>query len=267
VTTSVVQPRPADVLLRAAADLKASPTGIDFIYRSLDRVNARLGGDDAILVLEEPLVGRQAFRLDRRPIDNEWAATTIRTGEVGLHTHPHPTEPELASGLLNMCSLAVRLDVAQHDALHDPLTGLLNRRAFDDLLEASCAQARRYGWGFALVLIDLDHFKVVNDRFGHSVGDITLRAVGSELRARLRAGDAAARLGGDEFALVLPTLSLDTIPKLMARLHHAVEVDVPAANLTFSAGVATSPDDGLDAAALLRVADQRLYERKAGRSA
>lgn len=255
--------RRGDVLLASiTADLAAADTGIEFVYRSLDRMQERSQCDDLLVIVEEPLLGRQAFRAGRRPIETPWARELVRTGAPGLHAVPAELDGAVASSVAQLCSLALRLDVARHDSLHDPLTGLLNRRAFDDLLAASCSQMQRYGWTFSLVLLDLDGFKVVNDRLGHAAGDATLRAIGAELRQRLRVGDAAARVGGDEFALVLPNASMAVLPELIDRVEHAVEDSVPDASVTVTAGYAIAPDDAATPSDLYRLADARLYEGK-----
>ena len=243
-------------------DLAESDTGIEFVYRSLERVRDRSRADDVLVILDETPLGRQAFRAARDPIETSWARDLIRTGDAGLHSTPNTIDPAVAASVANLCSLALRLDVARHDSLHDPLTGLLNRRAFDELLAASCARSERYGWTFALVMIDLDHFKSVNDRLGHVAGDAALRAVGAELRSRLRAGDAAARIGGDEFALLLPSVEGSIVPELVRRLEHAVEDAVPQASISFTVGAAQAPADAVDSRLLYRIADQRLYEGK-----
>ena len=253
----------ADSLLATfTEDLAESDTGIEFVYRSLDRVRERSRADDVLVILDETPLGRQAFRASREPIETSWARDLIRNGDAGLHSTPHSIDPAVAASVANLCSLALRLDVARHDSLHDPLTGLLNRRAFDELLAASCARSERYGWTFALVLIDLDHFKSVNDRLGHAAGDAALRAVGADLRGRLRAGDAAARIGGDEFALLLPSVEGSIVPELVRRLEQAVEDTVPQASITFTVGAAQAPADAIDPRLLFRIADQRLYEGK-----
>ena len=253
----------SDVLLSSVTtDLAEADSGIEFVYRSLDRLRQRGEADDLLVIIDEEPLGRQAFRAGRRPIETSWARELVRSGPPGVHATPTAVDGAVASSVLQLCTLALRLDVARHDALHDGLTGLLNRRAFDEVLATSCAQAQRYGWPFALVLLDLDGFKKVNDRLGHAAGDATLRAVGSELRHRLRVGDAAARIGGDEFALVLPNVGVGPIRELLERLEEAIESAVPDAGVTLSSGYALAPEDGYGSEALFRIADHRLYEVK-----
>jgi PAS domain S-box-containing protein len=92
---------------------------------------------------------------------------------------------------------------------HDPLTGLFNGRRFEEALAQETRSVARYGGGGALMLIDLDHFKAVNDRFGHRAGDDLLKSVASTLRDRVRETDVPGRLGGDEFGIILPHVSAD----------------------------------------------------------
>jgi diguanylate cyclase (GGDEF)-like protein len=254
---------PADTLLASVtADLAGADSGVEFVYRSLERMQARSEADDVLVIVDDVALGRQAFRAGSRPIESDWARELVRCGPAGVHATPTPIDGAVAGSVLQLCTLALRLDVARHDSLHDGLTGLLNRRAFDEVLATSCAQAQRYGWPFALVLLDVDGFKKVNDRFGHAAGDTTLQAVGAELRHRLRVGDAAARLGGDEFALVLPNVRDALVHELVERLERAVDVAVPDAGVTLSAGYAVAPDDAFRADDLFRIADERLYEGK-----
>ena len=253
------------LLATVAVDLAETASGVEFVYRSLDRLQARVGSDDLMVVVDEAALGRQAFRAGRRPVDTAWSRDLATAGEAGVHATPAPVDKAVGSALTQLCSMALRLDVARHDSLHDPLTGLLNRRAFDEILEASCAQAERYGWPFALVLLDLDGFKNVNDRLGHAAGDATLQAVGNELRHRLRVGDAAARLGGDEFALVLPNARTANLTELVTRIEDAIEAAVPDAKVTLSAGSAVAPDGGTRPDELYHRADRLLYQSKGTR--
>jgi diguanylate cyclase (GGDEF)-like protein len=161
--------------------------------------------------------------------------------------------------------LVARLD---HLARHDGLTGLLNRLAFDDALEREVERSRRTGSPLALIAMDLDRFKEVNDEHGHLAGDHVLRAVAGRLAERVRIVDVAARLGGDEFAVLCPDTPYDAALVLAADLerlaaHPALPDGTPAAT-TLSAGVAALADRerGDD---LVARADRELYRVKRGR--
>lgn len=254
-----------DVLAVVAAGLGTGRGGVEFVYESLDRVRRRVGAEDLIAVVEDPALGRQAFRAGRQPIDSAWARTVVLDAAEGLHARPGAVDETIAAAVLRLFAVALRLEAALHDSRHDHLTGLFNRRAFDEVLTESCARSARYGWPFGLILIDLDGFKSVNDRLGHPSGDAVLEAVGNELRLHLRVGDAAARLGGDEFAVLFPNLRQRRAVELVDRLERAILTVVPDAEVTVSAGVALAPDDGVTPTSLYHRADQQLYERKRAR--
>jgi len=139
---------------------------------------------------------------------------------------------------------------------HDPLTRLLNRRAFVDRLEGEVARALRYGRSFALIVCDLDDFKELNDRLGHPAGDEALQRFARMLHAALRRGDEAFRIGGDEFALLLAEASDEDAREVVQR------VTVDLADIRVSFGVASCPDHGRDPQTLFRLADMALYEAK-----
>ncbi|HUP86989.1 MAG TPA: GGDEF domain-containing protein [Acidimicrobiales bacterium] len=256
---------PEAVLAVVADGLGATDSGVEFIYLSLERLQQRIGADDLIAVLDEPPLGRQVFRAGRGLLDSEWSRDVAKAGRPGIHARPDPIDPVVANAVVQLCSIALKLEVALHDSLHDHLTGLLNRRAFDDVLAEACARSVRYGWAFGLVLLDLDGFKDVNDRLGHPAGDAALQAVGDLLRHHLRMGDAAARLGGDEFAVLLPNLREHDAAELVRRLERAIDEAVPGAAVTLSVGVALAPSDGDAPTALYHHADVQLYERKRAR--
>ena len=157
-----------------------------------------------------------------------------------------------------LCMWQSRLGERQREELAelsrtDPLTGCLNRRGFSERLDAELARGQ-----VAVIQLDLDDFKSVNDRHGHAAGDELLRWVGSTLKALLRSSDATGRLGGDEFALLLPGLSGAEAQAVADRTVAALAERIGAA-----VGVACHPADGLTGDELHRHADAELYRRKA----
>lgn len=150
---------------------------------------------------------------------------------------------------------------------HDELTGLLNRRRFDEELQQECARANREGLESALLFLDLDHFKDVNDTVGHAAGDELLRTVGHMLREGLREADTAARQGGDEFAFILHSCSLEeaqqTADRILASLRkHEFQVGGQSFKISGSIGIALIPRDGRTPAELLSNADLAMYRAK-----
>jgi diguanylate cyclase (GGDEF)-like protein len=163
-------------------------------------------------------------------------------------------------------SEAHRARALEHLADHDALTGLLNRRGFARALDEQAARARRYGTGGALLVLDLDHFKYVNDTLGHQAGDDLIVAVAQLLRERLRATDVVARLGGDEFAILLPEGGLDGAEGAAESILHALSDRPPipgAASIRLSASIGiTALDQGATAEELLVCADLAMYDAK-----
>jgi diguanylate cyclase (GGDEF)-like protein len=153
-------------------------------------------------------------------------------------------------------------------AAHDSLTGLLTRRAFLDQFERDVSRSRRSGEPFALALLDLDHFKQLNDGHGHPFGDEILRRTAQRLRSGVRTHDVLGRYGGEEFALLMPGLDKEAGVRAAERVRGYVEAlelehDDVWLRLTISAGVAAFPQDGADWESLLTAADVALYEAKA----
>lgn len=162
------------------------------------------------------------------------------------------------------------LALAQARAMTDALTGLPNRWALQDALKRMLAQARRSGDPLALILLDLDHFKQLNDQHGHEAGDQALAAVGHALTSCLRSSDLAARSGGEEFTVLAPDTPLEGALQLAEQLRAAIariELPIPGVRLTASFGVAVLGIHASDADTLARVADRALYAAKrAGRN-
>jgi len=155
----------------------------------------------------------------------------------------------------------------KHLAARDGLTQLYNRRAFDDRLAKARAREERQGGRFAVLLLDIDHFKRLNDTFGHPAGDAALKHTARVLEGHLRQGDEAARYGGEEFAVILPGADAAGAAPLAERVRAAIEgsqVVFEGARLavTVSVGVAAWPEDGREVETLLAAADRALYAAK-----
>ena len=166
-----------------------------------------------------------------------------------------------------VCAYQTRIRDAQRDELNrisraDPLTGSLNRRGFLERLEAEIDEAGRTGRTFALVALDLDSFKAVNDSKGHAAGDELLRWTVAQLQENLRPMDSVGRLGGDEFALLIPGAARPEALTLVGRINRTLADRAPS-----SLGIACFPTDGTDGEEIQRHADAELYAAKEGRRA
>ncbi|MFP5321338.1 MAG: diguanylate cyclase [Acidimicrobiia bacterium] len=174
-------------------------------------------------------------------------------------------ELELLAASAERVSLALRtaglLAEVERLATRDPLTGLANRRLFDDALQREVARARRTGAPLAVAVIDIDHFKAVNDEHGHQVGDEVLRELADALRGAVRGGELVARYGGEEFVVLAVDATVDDAAVLGERLRAAAR-RVSAVPVTISVGVAGLPAGG-DGAAMVADADAALYRAKA----
>jgi diguanylate cyclase (GGDEF)-like protein len=159
-------------------------------------------------------------------------------------------------------------EALEHQALHDALTHLPNRVLLHDRLQSAISAAVRGRGSVALLVMDLDRFKEVNDTFGHQCGDLLLGQVGQRLRGSLRELDTIARLGGDEFAILLPMATVDeaarTANRLISALQEPFAVGGLHLELDASIGIALAPDHGADADTLLRRADVAMYVAKRG---
>jgi diguanylate cyclase (GGDEF)-like protein len=168
---------------------------------------------------------------------------------------------------LALSNLSLR-ETLHEQSIRDPLTGLHNRRFLEDTLIRELARAKRKTHALSIVLLDIDHFKRINDTFGHGAGDMVLRRLGLVLQAYVRESDIACRVGGEEFALLLPEGPLPIATQRAEDIRKAVSDmtlkhdDQDLGAVTVSLGVATFPDHGTTADALIRAADQVLYEAK-----
>ncbi|MBI3932743.1 MAG: diguanylate cyclase [Acidobacteria bacterium] len=175
----------------------------------------------------------------------------------------------LTAGSVALALANLRLrESLRHQSIRDPLTGLFNRRYLEESAEGAVRRSLRSGRPIAVVMLDLDHFKALNDEHGHAAGDAVLQELGVLLLGLVRAGDIACRYGGEEFVLILPEASLSDAHGRAEGLRESVtqlQVRLPkgTARLTASLGVAALPEHGTAAEALLRAADAALYRAKA----
>jgi diguanylate cyclase (GGDEF)-like protein/PAS domain S-box-containing protein len=177
---------------------------------------------------------------------------------------------ELAGAVVTFTDISERRrseETIRHLAYHDPLTGLPNRTLLKDRLSLALAQAHRRGQMLAVMFMDLDRFKLINDTVGHAKGDQLLQMVGERLAGLVREGDTVARVGGDEFTLILPDVTrpedaVDVAERILATLRHSWLLGAREFRITTSIGIALYPDDGTDMETLLRNADTAMYRAK-----
>ncbi len=162
-----------------------------------------------------------------------------------------------------------RYEMLKDELSRDALTGVFNRGFFNENLPRELKRAARLGHTLSLMLIDLDNFKQINDRYGHPAGDRVLELLGETMQQVLRVADIPCRYGGEEFAVILPDSPLSGARQIATRLRDAfaekcrqAELPMPAEFVTFTAGIAVFPDDEDTATRLLQLADQRLYAGK-----
>ncbi len=204
-----------------------------------------------------------SYRVVRKDGSRIWFETTSRA-------IPDPVTGELSEIVAVSRDISERRraeEQIEYQAYHDALTGLPNRLLFRDRLTIALAHAKRQQTPVAVMFLDLDRFKYVNDTLGHSLGDELLRAVAARLRTVLREGDTIARMGGDEFTVLLtdlvsPTDAAKIAQKLLDTIAHPIRVEGHELYATTSIGIALYPSDGDSAEALLQNADSAMYRAK-----
>ena len=196
---------------------------------------------------------------------------TGREGWISAVYRPHYDANGKIAGVIGLVRDITERKAAEqqieYQAYHDALTGLANRRLFHEHLSLALALAQRREGLVAVLFLDLDHFKLVNDSLGHSVGDALLRQVAKRLKSAVREGDTVARVGGDEFTIVLQELSQRedaalVAQKVLSSIAEPVDVNGHRLYVTTSIGITIFPDDGDDAETLLRNADTAMYRAK-----
>ncbi|MGO9567745.1 MAG: GGDEF domain-containing protein [Desulfomonilaceae bacterium] len=156
------------------------------------------------------------------------------------------------------------LEAAKRSARTEPLTGISNSRAFSEVVDRELDRARRYRHSLSFAYIDLDDFKAVNDRYGHSIGDLLLQAVANTIKKHIRETDTVARLGGDEFGILLPETGPKAARHFIERIRDRLSHDVQGSGwpVTFSIGVVTFMSPPIDVNEAIRIADSLMYSAK-----
>ena len=224
--------------------------------------------------------GRFPLPAPRPPTGASWSVpilsgsgATLGAFAVACSVRRKPLQEELdlISKSARLAAIAIEqrqlTDKLAFQAQHDALTGLPNRALFEDRLQRALAQAHRQGWLAAVLFVDLDRFKQINDTLGHPVGDSLLQQVARRLEGCVRRTDTLARMGGDEFTLLLTELRdqqyvLTVAQKLLDALQSPFQIDTYELFITASIGVSVFPRDGKDAATLQRNADSAMYRAK-----
>jgi diguanylate cyclase (GGDEF)-like protein/PAS domain S-box-containing protein len=206
---------------------------------------------------------------DERLLDRQGQEVVVERTDMALSFQGQPVVVTIVRDVTEERRLQASLLLSERAAARvDPLTGLLNRRGFDELVAREIARADREGTPIGFVMFDIDHFKAVNDRFGHATGDRVLRGVARAVAAALRASDVAIRWGGEEILAMLPATNTEGALRMAERVRRLVErlIVEDAPSVTVSAGVAERAPGELVEAVITR-ADERLYEAKdAGRN-
>lgn len=191
----------------------------------------------------------------------------LRKQHRALDAELRQTKVELTRLRAELAGTQAGERTARHQAMHDGLTGQTNRRLFMEELRKAMFQCTNNHSHASVMYLDIDDFKLINDKYGHEVGDGVLRTVGARLAKSVRAGDVVARLGGDEFACLLQgNVSRPQMLALAHKLYESIAAPMKLDKLTLrvqiSIGLACAPDDGLTAEGLLDRADAAMYQTK-----
>ncbi len=242
----------------------------DVVGRSLTHLRLAAGEGAIFAALADSVRRGEPFQAEAVAVRPDASVYALE-----FHAMPVPSEvrqpPHWIAILRDVSDRKAHLDALKHQALHDALTGLPNRVLLHDRIEQGILGMRRHGRRFALLFLDLDGFKEINDTFGHLAGDALLAKVGARLRARLREADVIARLGGDEFAVLLDhaddvEASRRTATELLATLEQPFEVEGHKLVVGASIGIVHCPEHGTDPTTLMRRADIAMYAAKNARA-
>jgi len=214
--------------------------------------------------------GREAAATPRfvdklRYLKQAWAKNRSAVAEMARHIEQLQSDKRALEA--ELAAMTLKEAASSHDCNHDALTGLPNRTLIKDRFQQAKALADRRGVEVVVLFLDIDQFKQVNDRFGHTVGDRVLQSATARLQAVIRTTDTACRFGGDEFVVLLtdvedPASSLDVAQEICKRLANPYRVGASTIALQASVGAAVYPTDGATWEALVARADDAMYRAK-----
>ena len=210
--------------------------------------------------------GKPVRKMDWKIINKNGEARQVELS-VSLMRNAHGKPSGFRGIIQDITSRRKEEEVIRSQALHDPLTGLSNRLLFYDRLNMAIKRARRSQKKVGIIMLDLDHFKDINDRWGHAAGDLLLKEVAGRLLSIVRDTDTVARPGGDEFCIALPSLGsrhdvTQIAEKIVEAFHRPVYLESEPVAITTSVGAALYPDNGDDLEALIQKADKAMYRAK-----
>ena len=242
----------------------------------LGSVNAVLKNDDKVIppfpTIEEVIAqNEEAEKKVVKAAEDLHQVNTELTKQVAeridIESELKQTKEDLLKLQTDLSNSQAKEKYALHNALHDSLTGLPNRLLFEQRLDHGLIQARRHDWKLAVMFIDLDKFKNINDSYGHNIGDKVLITVAQRLQAFVRGEDMVSRWGGDEFVCVLLNIKLEAeaislAEKMVDRIAEECDFDGIHVSISATIGIAICPMDGETAEILLKKVDRAMYQSK-----
>jgi diguanylate cyclase (GGDEF)-like protein len=261
---------PAKSLTEVLGQSEHAKDLVDECAEELSSVNVALKQE---LVYQDTLPG-----VENALAKNEAIEAKVQEASEELSVVNQGLEDEVAERHVLECRLAAATEeekTVRHAALHDPLTGLPNRTLFDDRLKHGLAQAKRHGWALAVMFVDLDDFKNINDSYGHDIGDVVLQTIGGRLKENVRGDDTISRYGGDEFLYLLMAVRNEQdimliAEKIIKAIRAPCDVNVRGLSISLSInasiGISIFPKDGTTADTLMKSADEAMYRAKLNKS-
>jgi len=264
---------PLKHVLNQSEEIKAN---VEKAAEQLGSVNAVLKNDDKVIppfpTIEEVIAqNEEAEKKVAKAAEDLHQVNTELTQQVAENFHIEAELIQIRSDLVEVRADLLKSQTkekdALHIALHDPLTGLPNRLLLEQCLDHGLIQARRHGWQMAVMFIDLDKFKNINDSFGHDIGDQVLITIAKRLQAFIRREDMVSRWGGDEFICIMFNVNLEAdvislAKKMVDEIAKECKFDGIVISISATIGIAICPRDGETADILFKQVDRAMYRSK-----